>query len=279
MTSNHKLHNVAVSIREQLQKYKEENVLTFTEDTHAYSIFNKATGETVTSLPSVSKVYKRYKKQFDAMEVSLRLSKGDEKLALKLRNQWNENGTLQAHKGSYVHYHLEEYLRSIYNHKEEVRMPIFENEGVYRLEANAMIEQGKRWIQVMQERGAYLVATELEMGCLDVGMFGQLDKLWIMESKDNRYGLVITDWKSNKKSKFEVDKYTDYMLTPFREINLFDNAIGEYSVQLSLYARLLSKMINVPFLGSVIVNVTPDEFIEYRVSKKVLEICNQLIIY
>jgi len=273
------LHDVAVSIREQLQKYKEENQLTFTEETHSYSILNKNTREIVTDLPSVSKVYKRYKKQFDAMATSLRLSKGDEGLALKLRNQWKDNGQMQAHKGSYVHYHLEEYLRSIYNHKEEVRMPIFDNEDVYRLEANAMVEQGKRWIDLMRTRGAYLVATELEMGSLEIGMFGQLDKLWVMQGKDGSCGLVITDWKTNKPSKFEVDKYTDYMLSPFRELNLFDNAIGEYSVQLSLYARLLLSMVNLPYLGSVIVNVSPDDFKEYRVSKNVFETCNQLIIY
>lgn len=270
--------HVAHYIRQLIDKYRQENQLTFEEETHKYSILNKTTGQVITDLPSVSKVYKRYKKQFDADTISLRVCKGDRVLAEALMAEWAANGTLQAHKGSYVHYHLEKHLNDIYAHKSDVRQPIFENVDMYQLEADAMIEQGKQWIRTMIDRGAYLVGTEIEMGSLRIGMFGQLDKLWVMQGKDGNTGLVITDWKTNKPDKFEVTRFSDLMYKPFDY--LLDTAHGEYSVQLGLYARLISEMTNYefPILGAIIVNVTPDSYVEYRVDRKVFNQCSQLVI-
>ena len=52
---------------------------------------------------------------------------------------------------------------------------------------------------------------------------------------------VITDWKTNNPENFEPQRFTKKMLAPFDALD--STALGHYSIQLPLYARLLCKML------------------------------------
>ena len=90
------------------------------------------------------------------------------------------------------------------------------------------------------------------------------------------FGIVVTDWKTNKKKNMETNDYTKPMREPFKFLP--NNALGHYNTQLPLYGKLLLKMLkgskyeNIPFYGCVIVHLTEElEFTEYKVDRKVVD--------
>jgi hypothetical protein len=134
-----------------------------------------------------------------------------------------------------------------------------------------MIIAGKNFLDIMLERGAELLDTEIVLGDPEEQYTGQPDKAWLMMNKEKtNFGFVITDWKTNQPKNFEVHHYTGRLYSPFQDYH--DNALGHYYIQIPLYARLLIKMLkgtkyeNVPFLGGVIVLLKEDgSFVEYKI--------------
>ena len=164
----------------------------------------------------------------------------------------------------------------MYGGYKDVREPIFECDIEQELKSNSMIKAGEKFLKLMEERGAYLLDTEMVLGHPDLGYTGQPDKVWIMMNKDKTgFGLVITDWKTNKEKNFKVNDFTKPMKTPFQKYP--DNALGHYYLQLPFYGRLLLKMLegtkyeDISLLGCIIVLITDErEYREYRVSKKTM---------
>jgi hypothetical protein len=158
----------------------------------------------------------------------------------------------------------------------EVRQPIFECDASQILKADGMIKGGKKYLDLMEERGAVLLDTEIVMGDPELGYTGQPDKVWLMENKDKtEFGIVITDWKTNKKKNFQQSEFTERMYLPFQKYP--NNALGHYYVQLPLYGKLLLKMLegtkyeNVKLYGCVVTHLNGDgEFEEYRVPGEVV---------
>jgi hypothetical protein len=127
----------------------------------------------------------------------------------------------------------------------------------------------------MVERGAVLLDTEIVLGDPELSYTGQPDKVWlIMNKEQTEFGLVITDWKSNKPKNFEETHFTTRMKYPFQKHP--NNALGHYFTQLPFYAKLLLKMLqgtkygNMKLFGCIIVLVKDDgTFEEFRVPKEV----------
>jgi hypothetical protein len=138
-----------------------------------------------------------------------------------------------------------------------------------------MIVAGKQFLDLMLERGAVLIDTEIVLGDNELGYTGQPDKIWLMSNKEGTdFGIVVTDWKTNQPKNFEVQHYTGRMYPPFQEYH--DTALGHYYIQLPLYARLLIKMLkgtkyeNIKLLGCVIVLLKEDgTFVEYKVPPQI----------
>ena len=132
-----------------------------------------------------------------------------------------------------------------------------------------MIKAGESFIDLMHERGAVLLDTEMVLGNIELGYFGQPDKTWLINNKENELGIIVTDWKTNQPKNFEVHWYT------FEEYHSTD--LYKYSIQLPLYAKLLLKMLegskysNIKLFGCIITLLKEDStFSEYRVSKKII---------
>ena len=113
------------------------------------------------------------------------------------------------------------------------------------------------------------------MGDCSLGYVGQPDKVWLVENKQGTdYGFLITDWKTNNPENFKSQRFTKKMLAPFDALD--STALGHYSIQLPLYARLLCKMLegtdfeSKKMLGAIIVLLKEDaSFEEFRIPKEI----------
>jgi hypothetical protein len=145
------------------------------------------------------------------------------------------------------------------------------------MKGDRMIKAGYKFLKLMEDRGAVLLDTEIVLGHPELGYTGQPDKAWLMFNKQRTgFGIVITDWKTNKKKNMETNDYTKPMREPFKYLP--NNALGHYNTQLPLYGKLLVKMLEgtkyegISFYGCVIVHLTDEQdFTEYRVSKEVVD--------
>jgi hypothetical protein len=268
------LEEISLEIKEILEKRRQELELTFVEEKHIYFMKDND-GIVKSNFPSVSKIIKKFHKAFDAEGMALKMSKGDPDAARLLQEQWKKAGSDSTNMGSRVHFELESELIGRYNNYKEVRQPIYEIDNEQQRKSDNMIAAGKNFLDVMHDRGATLLDTEIVLGDPNLQYTGQPDKVWLMVNKNkDDFGFVITDWKSNQPKNFEIKHYTGKMFRPFD--NIPDNALGHYYLQLPLYGRLLNKMLegtkyaNKRLLGSVVVLLKDDQtYEEYKVPPEV----------
>ena len=265
-----KLSNIAQEIRELVKTRQQELGLTFEEDKHIYTMNGRK------DYPSVSKVLKQFYTEFPSEEVSYHKAGGDPQKQQQLLDEWAAAGDYSTNMGSRVHFVLEKNVIERNGNYKEVRQPIFDCDLTQIMKGDAMINAGKKYIDLMEERGAVLLDTEMVLGDPELGYTGQPDKVWLMMNKlQTEFGLVITDWKTNKKKNFQETSYTKRLKDPFGKFP--DTALGHYYLQLPLYAKLLLKMLqgtkydNIKLLGCVITHLSDEaQFEEYRVPQEII---------
>jgi hypothetical protein len=268
------LQKISKEINGLLEKRRKKLKLNFIEEEHIYHMLD-GDGNLRNDYLSVSKLVKKFYEPFDADSKSLELSKGDLNKQKQLLEQWKSAGDYSVNMGSRVHYELEKYLIEKNNNYKEVRKPIFEIDEKQKLKSNMMIEAGKKFLSLMEERKATLLDTEIVLGDPELAYVGQPDKIWLMANKTNdNYGIVITDWKTNQPKNFEVKPYTKKMFRPFETYD--DTALSHYYLQLPLYGKLFLKMLentkysDLKLLGCVVVLLKDDgNFVEYKVPQSV----------
>ena len=266
-----KLSNIAQEIRELVKTRQQELGLTFEEDKHIYTMNGRK------DYPSVSKVLKQFYTEFPSEEISYHKAGGDPQKQQQLLDEWAAAGDYSTNMGSRVHYVLEKNVIERNGNYKEVRQPIFDCDLTQMMKGDAMINAGKKYIDLMEERGAVLLDTEMVLGDPELGYTGQPDKVWLMMNKtQTEFGLVITDWKTNKKKNFQETSYTKRLKDPFGKFP--DTALGHYYLQLPLYAKLLLKMLqgtkyaDVKLLGCVITHLSDEaQFEEYRVPQEIVK--------
>jgi len=268
------LNKIAVEIRDILTKKREELELTFIEEDHIY-FMKDLNGEVRNDFPSVSKVLKKFYTEFPTEEAAMKKAKGDPVVAEQLKEEWALAGTYSTNMGSRTHFFLEKETITKFGDYKQVREPIFECDFTQVLKSDSMIHAGKNYIDLMIERGAVLLDTEIVLGHPELGYTGQPDKVWVILGKDGEIGIIITDWKTNKPKNFESNQFTKPMKYPFTKQP--DNALGHYFVQLPLYGKLLLKMLEgtkyekVRILGCIVVLLKENsDYEEFRVPKEVI---------
>lgn len=268
------LNDISLEMRDVLEEKRKQLELSFIEEDHIYYM-RDINGEIKSNFPSVSKLISKFHKHFDSEGKALQMCKGDPEGAKELLAEWKLAGDLSTNMGSRVHFELETDTIGRFGSYKDVRQPIFEINEEQQRKSDAMIGAGKEFLDLMLERGAVLLDTEMVLGDPEEGYTGQPDKTWIMMNKQKTdYGLVITDWKTNKPKNFEVQYYTGRLYPPFS--NYHDNALGHYYLQLPLYGRLILKMLQgtkfdkTKLMGSVIVLLKENgTFEEFRVPKEI----------
>jgi len=268
------LHDISLEMRDVLEEKRKQLELTFIEEDHIYYM-KDLNGEIRSNFPSVSRLISKFHKHFDSEGKALQMCKGDPEGAKELLAEWKLAGDLSTNMGSRVHFELETDTIARFGNYKDVRQPIFDINEEQQRKSDAMIGAGKEFLNLMLERGAILLDTEIVLGDPEEGYTGQPDKVWLMENKSKTdYGIVITDWKTNKPKNFVPQYYTGRLYPPFNEYH--DTALGHYYLQLPLYGRLLLKMLqgtkfnNTKLMGSVVVLLKETgEYEEFRVPKQI----------
>ena len=145
------------------------------------------------------------------------------------------------------------------------------------MKSDNMIMAGKRYLELMENRKVVLLDTEMVLGDPELGYTGQPDKIWLTFNKTKTdFGLLVTDYKTNKPKNFQETSYTKRLKSPFDKYP--DTALGHYYVQLPLYGKLLLKMLkgtkyeNIKLYGCIISHLKEDTFFdEYRVPKDIID--------
>jgi hypothetical protein len=266
------LKSVASEIRKLVSERQKSLGLVFEEDKHVYTMNGKK------DYPSVSKVLKSFYREFPLEEAALKKAGGNPQEAERLKEEWAAAGTYSTNLGSRVHYILEKTLIESNGNYKEVRQPIFDCDLTQLMKSDNMIFAGKRYLELMESRNVVLLDTEMVLGDPELGYVGQPDKVWLtMNKTGDEFGLLITDWKTNKKKNFQETSYTDRMYEPFEKYP--NTALGHYFLQLPFYGKLLLKMLegtkyeNIKLYGCIISHLQEDTFFEeYRVPKEVIDI-------
>ena len=266
------LLEIAKEIREIISKKQEEFGLSFEEEDHIYTMNGR------TDYPSVSKVLKKFYTEFPTEEAAYNKAGGDPIKQQELIEEWAAAGTYSTNMGSRVHFVLESELIKRNGNYKEVRQPEFNCDLTQIMKGDNMIVAGKKYLNLMEQRGAVLLDTEMVLGHPELGYTGQPDKVWLMMNRDkNDFGIVITDYKTNKPKNFISTSYTKKMLQPFTKYD--DTALGHYYVQLPLYGKLLLKMLqgtkyeNIKLYGCVISHLKEDSlYDEYKVPQDIVNI-------
>jgi hypothetical protein len=266
------LKSVASEIRELISERQKSLGLVFEEDKHIYTMNGKK------DYPSVSKVLKSFYREFPLEEAALKKAGGNPQEAERLKEEWAAAGNYSTNLGSRVHYILEKTLIENNGNYKEVRQPIFDCDLTQLMKSDNMIFAGKRYLELMESRNVVLLDTEMVLGDPELGYVGQPDKVWLtMNKTGDEFGLLITDWKTNKKKNFQETSYTDRMYEPFEKYP--NTALGHYFLQLPFYGKLLLKMLkgtkyeNIKLYGCIISHLQEDTFFEeYRVPKEVIDI-------
>ena len=267
-----KLNDVAKKIREIISKRQEDFGLSFEEENHIYTMNGRD------DYPSVSKVLKKFYTEFPTEEAAYNKAGGDPIRQQELIEEWAAAGTYSTNMGSRVHFVLESELIKRNGNYKEVRQPEFNCDLTQIMKGDNMIVAGKKYLDLMEQRGAVLLDTEMVLGHPELEYTGAPDKVWLMMNRtQTEFGIVITDYKTNKPKNFVSTKFTKKMLHPFDEYD--DTALGHYNIQLPLYGKLLLKMLegtkygNIKFYGCVISHLKEDSlYDEYKVPKDIVNI-------
>lgn len=265
------LSNIAKEIRDLIKARQESLGLTFEEDKHIYTMNGRR------DYPSVSKVLKKFYTEFPTEEAAYNKAGGDPQKQQELIEEWAAAGDYSTNLGSRVHYMLEKSLIEKYGGYKEVRQPIFDCDLTQLMKSDNMIFAGKRYLELMENRKVELLDTEMVLGDPDLGYTGQPDKVWLTLNKTgDEFGLLITDWKTNKPKNFQENNYTKRLKDPFGQYP--DNALGHYYLQLPFYGKLLIKMLkstkyeNIKLYGCIISHLKEDTFFdEYRVPQDIIK--------
>jgi hypothetical protein len=269
------LYKVRDEILEIVGSRQKELQLTFEEEAHKYTMLDM-NGNLRDDWYSVSKIIKKYYDEFPAQEIALKKAKGDVEEQQKLLKEWADAGTYSTNLGSRTHYLLEQKSLEMFDIKKEVRQPIFDCDFEQILKSDRMVSAGSKCLELMKERGAVLLDTEMVLGDNELQYVGQPDKMWLIENKEKgQIGIFCSDWKTNKVKNFESNQFTKPMKSPFNKLP--NNALGHYYIQLPLYLRLLFKMLkgskyeNIGLFGAIIVLLKDDgTFEEFRIPMSVI---------
>jgi len=275
-SNNMNLQEIAQDIRDVIEEKRKDLGLEFFEDEHKY-LMKDSNGIIRENFPSVSKVLKHFYTEFPTEEAALKKAGGDYLEAERLMGEWAQAGKDSTNLGSRVHYFLEKELISRYGSYKDVRQPVFECDIFAQAKSDSMIRAGQTYLDLCENRNLVLLDTEMVLGHPALGYTGQPDKVWLTyNATGNDFGLLITDWKSNKEKNFQVNSYTKGMLHPFEEYP--DNALGHYYLQLPFYGKLLIKMLegtkyeSIKLLGCIVVLLKDTmEYEEFRVPKPIIE--------
>ena len=158
-----RLNDAVKEIRELISQRQKELGLVFEEERHLYTMNG------TTDWPSVSKVLKKFYKEFPTEEAAYNKAGGNPEKQQQLIEEWAAAGQYSTNLGSRVHFVLEEEAIKRNGSYKEVRKPIFECDLTQLMKSDKMIVAGKRYLDLLEQRNVVLLDTEMVLGDPELG--------------------------------------------------------------------------------------------------------------
>jgi len=205
------------------------NRITFVEKTHSYLIDGLPTNS-----PSVTRLLKRFKKEFDKEKTALRVAKKQKTTVAHILAEWEMNNLYSTTLGTMLH----KYIENFYCNKRIEFEGNFNNLGFE--EKKKLTENLPKLIEYFQNfyndnKQLVCVKSEMVLGDVeDTKICGMMDML-CYNVETNKF--EILDFKTNKK----MDKTSPWgnLFYPFDDMT--EGEINEYTIQLNCYKYFLEK--------------------------------------
>jgi hypothetical protein len=227
--------------------------LEFDEPTHVYKLGNR-------TVNSVSSVLKNYVPEFPAVIVAKAIGRRDNRDYKEILAEWEHKRDFASNYGNMVHYGIENEIALKYLPEKEVK-DLTINEEIFGDKLEEIKEKAKdrvakllAYVDSLVADGHQIIDTEVKMVDKVLGVAGTLDLLTL---KDNK--LYIIDWKSNDKD-ITSDSYNNYLKAPFN--TLPSTTLNKYAIQLSLYQKLLSRVVPIEVADRIVVHIR-EEVVTY----------------
>ena len=208
------------------------NRITFVEKNHSYLVDGKPTNS-----PSVTRLLKRFKKEFDKETAATRVAKRLGVTVAQVLADWQLGNLYSTTLGSMLHKYIENY----YCNKRVEFEGKFEGLGFD--EKKLIAENLPKLVGYFQNfyndySHLLCVKNEIVLGDLDdTNVCGMSDMLCYNTQTDE---LEIIDYKTNKKME-KKSKYGN-LLYPFEETS--EGELNEYTIQLNTYKYFVEKHTN-----------------------------------
>ena len=230
------------------------NRITFVEKNHSYLVDGKPTNS-----PSVTRLLKRFKKEFDKETAATRVAKRLGVTVAQVLADWQLGNLYSTTLGSMLHKYIENY----YCNKRVEFEGKFEGLGFD--EKKLIAENLPRLVGYFQNfyndySHLLCVKNEIVLGDLDdTNVCGMSDMLCYNTQTDE---LEIIDYKTNKKME-KKSKYGN-LLYPFEETS--EGELNEYTIQLNTYKYFVEKHTNLKIgkLRIIWFNVVNDNYRMYE---------------
>ena len=216
ITSTQKKKDVKTNIFQELNKF---NNVIFTEEGHTYTLNGKP-------LTSVTTFIGKFKKPFLKDFWADKTANKEGKTRQEILDKWDSISLRACNKGSKFHAFAENYIS---NKVLTNTMYDFDVD----MEAYNKIEA--QFLKFYEESKNNLtpISSELCVGSSSIGLCGMVDQLYYSNTLK---GLVIFDWKTNKKMNY-TSKYKNKMLAPISHLD--ECEFSTYSLQLSTYKYII----------------------------------------
>ena len=201
------------------------NYIKFKEDNHTY-LYN---GDADVFPISVTGKVHEYIEEFDA---DLWAGKTAEKRGItveEVHREWDENREKACTKGTLFHKYAENKLNNKYENLDVSPKLTDMFDEFYRLSIDNLIP----------------IKSEIVIGDIELQIAGMIDQLYWSNKLD---GLVIFDWKTNK--KLRRDNRYKKMLTLFNDLD--DCEYNIYSIQLNVYRYIVERNTNLKIKAAYI---------------------------
>jgi hypothetical protein len=217
-------------IFKELHKF---NNVVFTENGHTYTIDGKPA-------TSVTTFIGKFKKPFERDFWAHRTAQKENVELQDILDKWDSISLRACNKGSKFHAFAENYINnkilpnSIYDF--DIDMEAYNKIESYFLD---FYEESKE--------NLIPISSELCVGSSSLGICGMVDQLYYSNTVE---GLVIFDWKTNKKLN-TTNRFDNWMLDPIS--HLPECEFTTYSLQLSLYRYIIELETNLKIKDCYIV--------------------------
>jgi len=217
-------------IFKELHKF---NNVVFTENGHTYTIDGKPA-------TSVTTFIGKFKKPFERDFWAHRTAQKENVELQDILDKWDSISLRACNKGSKFHAFAENYINnkilpnSIYDFDIDI-------EAYNKIESH--------FLKFYEESKENLIpiSSELCVGSSKLGICGMVDQLYYSNTVE---GLVIFDWKTNKKLN-TTNRFDNWMLDPIS--HLPECEFTTYSLQLSLYRYIIELETNLEIKDCYIV--------------------------